>query len=156
MKITDWSLDIAPRSQKDRKFFTLEQANRSLVLVQRIVGDVVDEYQRLLELEDLIEAAEQSGSRRQLEDARQQLVNTVDVLQGCLEELDTMGVELRDFSRGIVDFPSRHDERPISLCWMHGEETVRHWHEVGASFACRQPISLLRHEYETQTTDLLV
>jgi len=129
LNAADWSLDVVPRSDRDSKWFTLEQANRSLVLLQRIVGEMVREYGQLLE---------------RLEEARQQLVTTVDNLQTCLEELDQIGVELRDFSRGIVDFPSRDQGRPISLSWLYGEEAVSHWYERHASFACRQPIELLR------------
>jgi hypothetical protein len=139
-------MGLVLRSDADKKVFTREQANRSLVLLQRIVGEVVQEYGRLLDLEEMIEAAEQAGCTDRLERARQDLVRTVDNLQVCLEELDQIGVELRDFSRGIVDFPAEHDGRPISYCWLYGEPEVSHWHEPSASFACRQPIELLRHE----------
>ncbi len=144
LNAADWSLDVVPRSDRDSKWFTLEQANRSLVLLQRIVGEMVREYGQLLELEERIVSAEQTRCPERLEEARQQLVTTVDNLQTCLEELDQIGVELRDFSRGIVDFPSRDQGRPISLSWLYGEEAVSHWYERHASFACRQPIELLR------------
>ncbi len=143
MNIANWSMDIAPRCEKDKRYFSVEQANKSLVLLQRIVGEVVREYKTLMELEELIESAEQANCGDQLERARQELVSTVDNLQGCLEELDQIGVELRDFSRGIVDFPSMQDSRSVSLCWLLGEAEVSHWHERGAGFACRQHVTLL-------------
>ncbi|MBS3821337.1 MAG: DUF2203 family protein [Planctomycetes bacterium] len=155
MSVADWSMEVAPARDVARKTFTPDQANESLVLVKRIVGDVVAEYQVLLELEEMIESAEASGHRGDLEDARQQLVQAVDVLQTCLEELDQIGVELRDFARGIVDFPADVNGRPISLCWLHGEPRVSHWHDVGASFACRQPLALLNSE-EAAMSDLLI
>lgn len=143
MSITDWSLEIVPQGKEHGKLFTLAQANNSLVLLRRVVGEVMQEYGKLLELEELIETAEQSDSYCRLESARQSLVQSVDVLQTCLDELDQIGVELRDFSRGIVDFPCQHEGRTISLCWLFGEEEVLHWHERDAGFACRQPICLL-------------
>lgn len=155
LSVADWSMEVATSRELGRKTFTPDQANQSLVLVQRIVGDVITEYQVLLELEEMIESAEASGRRDHLEDARQRLVHTVDVLQTCLEELDQIGVELRDFARGIVDFPAEKDGHPISLCWLYGEERVSHWHDVGASFACRQPLALLNSE-EAVTSDLLL
>lgn len=145
LSTVDWSMDIVPRGDEDGRVFTLEQANRSLVLLRRIVGEVVREYGVLLELEEQIESAERADQPQQLEQARQKLVTTVDNLQTCLEELDQIGVELRDFARGIVDFPCRHDGRLISLSWMYGEEEVSHWYERHASFACRQPIELLQY-----------
>ncbi|MBN1942183.1 MAG: DUF2203 domain-containing protein [Phycisphaerae bacterium] len=148
MNTVDWSMDIVPRGEEDGRVFTLEQANRSLVLLQRIVGEVVREYGELLELEERIESAEQADQPYQLEQARQKLVTTVDNLQTCLEELDQIGVELRDFARGIVEFPCRHEDRLISLSWLYGEEEVSHWHERHAGFACRQPIELLQYHAE--------
>ncbi len=136
-------MEVMPRTEGDVKYFSLEQADRSLVLLRKIVGEVVEEYGVLLEMEEMIDSAEQSGHSGQLETARKRLVDTVDNLQNCLEELDQMGVELRDFSRGIVDFPHMHDGRTVSLCWLLGEQHVSHWHEREAGFACRQPISLL-------------
>ena len=139
-------MEVAPRSMGDVKYFSLEQADRSLVLLRQIVGEVVTEYAVLLEMEEMIDSAEQNGDHGQLETARKRLVDTVDNLQGCLEELEQMGVDLRDFSRGIVDFPYMHDGRTISLCWLLGEQHVSHWHEREAGFACRQPISLLTNK----------
>ncbi|HPS52083.1 MAG TPA: DUF2203 domain-containing protein [Phycisphaerae bacterium] len=127
----------------DKRYFTPEHANRALVLVRRIVSEIVTGYARLLEIEEMIESAERTGSNDGLEQARKRLVKTVDDLQTCLDELDQIGVELRDFSRGIVDFPSIHEDREIKLCWLLGEESVCHWHEAGAGFACRQPLCLL-------------
>lgn len=146
LRTANWSMDAAPRNEKERRFFTVDQANRSLVLLQRIVGEITEEYEKLLDLEDMIESAERSGTPGQLERARQQLVDTVDTLQTCLEELDQIGVELRDFSRGIIDFPCLHKGQRISLCWLLGEMKVSHWHEPQAAFATRQPISLLNRQ----------
>lgn len=143
MSRADWQMDLAPCSDEGMRYFTVAQANRSLVLVRRIVEDVVREYGLLIELEELIDAAESSGRYEALETARQKLVTTVDTLQTCLEELEQLGVELKDFARGIVDFPAHAQGRPIRLCWMRGEDQISHWHEAGAGFACRQPVALL-------------
>ena len=60
LSIADWSMDLAPRSEKERKLFSPAQANRTLVLVRRIVGDVTSKYQHLMDLEELIEVAEEA------------------------------------------------------------------------------------------------
>ena len=139
-------------ARTEKRYFTPEHANRSLVLVRRIVSEIVTGYARLLEIEEMIESAEKTGVSTSLEQARKQLVTTVDSLQTCLDELDQIGVELRDFSRGIVDFPSIHEDREITLCWMSGEECISYWHEAGESFACRQHISVLSPNKPIQPT----
>jgi hypothetical protein len=154
LNAADWSMDVVTRGDGNGRVFTLDQANRSLVLLQRIVGEVVRQYAELMELEERIESAEQTNHPYRLEQARQQLVLTVDNLQTCLEELDQIGVELRDFARGIVDFPCMHEGRLISLSWLYGEEDVSHWHERHASFACRQPVELLQYNVEPEPVEM--
>ena len=50
------------------------------------------------------------------------------------------GVELRDLSYGLVDFPGEVDGRTVWLCWKMDEPAVTHWHELGSGFASRQPL----------------
>lgn len=56
-------------------------------------------------------------------------------------ELDELGIQLKDYSRGLIDFPSEKDGRIILLCWQLGEEErIEWWHELEAGFAGRQPL----------------
>jgi hypothetical protein len=57
--------------------------------------------------------------------------------------MELIGVELRDFTRGIVDFPAWYEGREIRLCWMFGERAVSNWHEADSGFACRRSIAVL-------------
>lgn len=54
-------------------------------------------------------------------------------------ELNDMGVQLKDYSRGLIDFPCMREGRVVLLCWQLGEpEEIEWWHEVEAGFAGRQ------------------
>ena len=51
-------------------------------------------------------------------------------------------MQLKDFTRGLVDFPSLRDGRVVLLCWQLDEgDTVEWWHDVDAGFAGRTPLS---------------
>lgn len=51
------------------------------------------------------------------------------------------GVELKDHSKGLIDFPSLRGDRTILLCWEIGDgEEIRWWHEIDAGYAGRQPL----------------
>ncbi len=50
------------------------------------------------------------------------------------------GIEIKDISSGLVDFPSLRGGRVVYLCWRMDEETITHWHETNSGFAGRQPI----------------
>jgi hypothetical protein len=56
-------------------------------------------------------------------------------------EVADMGVEIKDYTRGLIDFPSLRDDRVVLLCWQLGEsESIEWWHETEAGFAGRQPL----------------
>ena len=55
--------------------------------------------------------------------------------------IGSLGVQLKDFERGLVDFPSLRDGRVVLLCWQLGEgDELEWWHDVDAGFAGRTPL----------------
>lgn len=135
---------FTPRSvapSRPRRRFTLEQANRSLPLVRRIVDDVVKTHAEASQLQQQFERstvpADQADLQRQLEHAMHRLEDFVD-------ELSEIGCELKDYQMGLIDFTGRHQDHDICLCWKLGEERIAFWHEINTGFAGRKPVSLLR------------
>lgn len=56
-------------------------------------------------------------------------------------DLHSAGIQLKDYSRGLIDFPSEVDGRVVLLCWQLGEpEYLQWWHDVEAGFAGRKPL----------------
>ena len=56
-------------------------------------------------------------------------------------ELEALGVQLKDYARGLIDFPSLRDGRVVLLCWHMGDgDQIEWWHDVEAGFAGRQPL----------------
>ncbi len=55
-----------------------------------------------------------------------------------MAELEGMGIQLKDFDRGLIDFPSLRDGRIVLLCWQLGEgDELEWWHDMDAGFAGR-------------------
>src|SRR6185503_4703362 len=111
--------------------FTVEDANRTLPLVRRIVEDVVRQHrlwrEKILEL-DLVASSSRVDEPRdraeQLERDAQVLAKEIDGFQRELEEL---GIQLKDRRLGLVDFPSEIAGRRVLLCWRLGEVEVQFW-----------------------------
>ncbi|HEY2027310.1 MAG TPA: DUF2203 domain-containing protein [Gemmatimonadaceae bacterium] len=127
------------------QLFTVEQANRTLPLVRRIVEDVVREHRRwedaIVELDLLATAshADQPDPRAAaLEREIQAIAQEIDAFQ---EELAKLGIQLKDRRIGLIDFPSRLEGRRVLLCWRLGEPSVQFWHDEDAGYAGRQPLS---------------
>ena len=56
-------------------------------------------------------------------------------------QMNELGIQLKDYSRGLIDFPTMRDGRVVLLCWQLGEdEKIEWWHELEAGFAGRQPL----------------
>jgi hypothetical protein len=130
--------------QTDKKFFTPEQANATLPLVRAIVRDIVEldraMNERLERLARIDEAALTPAHQEELEMAQGELEENLDRMQEFERELAELGVELKDRSTGLVDFPSRRDGREMLLCWQLGEPDVAHWHDLDAGFRGRRTL----------------
>ena len=59
-------------------------------------------------------------------------------MQELVEELSGLGVELKDYRIGLVDFRAWMQNREVYLCWKLGEEEVAYWHELEAGYKGRQ------------------
>ena len=137
----------ATRSRPVRRF-TLDQANRALPLVQRIVSDIVRQHAVTSACR---ESMESTTVAKELASMQTELDRAVARLEELVDELTEVGVELKDYETGLVDFVGRHDGRDVYLCWKLGEERITHWHELNAGFAGRKPVSLLREREKDRT-----
>src|SRR5437867_1572615 len=53
----------------------------------------------------------------------------------CVEELERLGVLVKDLDRGLVDFPALRGDEEVLLCWEVGEDEIAYWHGVDEGFA---------------------
>lgn len=125
------------------KTFTIEQANRTLPLVRRIVQDIVDHYVRWQDLVKTLDvlAASPAPDAVRIDRLQRDIQAAARGIDAFVRELTDLGVEMKGFDVGLVDFPGEMDGRPVYLCWRLGEPAVAHWHERDAGFAGRQPLA---------------
>jgi hypothetical protein len=124
------------------KLFTIHEANALLPSVRVILAGIQRSYRILTQFRDearkAAEAAEQGGGG--IEDGVA-YAGVLTELTSQMSELDTLGVQLKDFERGLIDFPSLRDGRVVLLCWQMGEgDELEWWHDVDAGFAGRTPL----------------
>ena len=133
-----------------RQYFSLEQATRSMVLVEPITREIVDAYAALMNLQQEVEVLEQAmesdpDQAPAIESAIEELSSRLRLLTDrcayLLHELQSIGCVLKDMKIGIVDFPAMREGRIICFCWQLGETSLSHWHEANEDFEGRHKIS---------------
>jgi hypothetical protein len=130
------------------KLFTLEEAERTLPLVRRVVADLLEEYPRWraavgrFELLSAGARAEPAGpsASEELRAVQEEVAAYARRIDDYLKELEAVGCVFKGFEAGLVDFPSLREDRLVYLCWRLGEDHIRWWHELGAGAAGRQPV----------------
>ncbi|HEX3927404.1 MAG TPA: DUF2203 domain-containing protein [Gemmatimonadales bacterium] len=124
--------------------FTVEQANATLPLVRRIVGDLQQLHPRWREAVTAYEEAQSTataaGESEEARVARLEAGRLAGEIETCLDELEQIGCLFKGFDAGLVDFPAQLDDREVYLCWRAGEDCVEHWHEVDGGYDGRLPI----------------
>lgn len=139
-------------SPSAKKQYTIEEANQALPLVRAIVADIVRQYHEISERKERLAQVQRARGTKsksrpspdlyseELAQVEADLEKEVEVLQGYIDELDKLSVEIKDLDRGLVDFRCLMDGREVYLCWLLGEDEVSHWHELDAGFAGRQSL----------------
>jgi len=126
----------------EMKIFTVEEANALLPQVRVIVGKIQRAHRKIARYRDhakkAAEGAEQGGGGMSEGVAYAALLTN---LTTQITALESLGVQIKDFERGLVDFPSLRDGRVVLLCWQLGEgDELEWWHDVDAGFAGRTPL----------------
>ena len=112
------------------RYFTPEEASRTLPLVRRIVKDI------------LAAGQEVRICARTRADDHPDLVREMEKLEALIAELESLGCHYKDwdFSKGIVDFPALIDGKEVLLCWRSDEPDVCHYHGWDEGYAGRRPL----------------
>lgn len=121
-------------SKPEIKLFTVEEANRALPLVKAIVHDIVANYKAIRE------TMEKLNERPDHQEMQDRVENLKDELMANVDELHRLGIELKSFEIGLVDFYHVRDEKLVYLCWKLGEETINWWHDLESGYSGRQPL----------------
>ncbi|MBI4409025.1 MAG: DUF2203 domain-containing protein [Gemmatimonadetes bacterium] len=130
--------------KQDRpRFFTVEEANRTLPLVRRIVQDIVHTHghlqPRIQELQQLTADARTPPARALV--MRREIEAEGKRIDEFVAELQQLGCVFKGFDLGLVDFYTLYGGRPVFLCWKLGEERVEHWHDLESGYTGRQPLT---------------
>ena len=123
------------------KLFTLEEANAMLPEIRRKLIRIQKLYEAVGEMREQASAAASASEFGGGMEGGSGYVRLLYKVGKITTEIHEAGVQLKDYERGLIDFPSMRDDRIVLLCWQLGEgEEIEWWHETDAGFAGRQPL----------------
>jgi hypothetical protein len=130
------------------KTFTLDEAQLLLPTIEALL-------KRAMEAKEAAETVEeelQELARRiflaggtmvnvsEVQEKKAAMTGLVQRAKDAVEEIDAIGVQVKDLNMGLLDFPAYLDGEIVLLCWKLGEEKIEFWHSVEEGFRGRQPV----------------
>ncbi|MGN6368726.1 MAG: DUF2203 domain-containing protein [Phycisphaerae bacterium] len=140
----DFAVTAAAKQDHRRKYFTVAEARRALPLVKRVARDIQATQSERLKIHAELSAGLAGMLPAKQKRLQEEFERATDRLEKLIDELHMIGVELKDPSRALLDFPAMHEGREVLLCWKADEETITHWHETEAGYAGRKSVTLLQ------------
>jgi hypothetical protein len=130
------------------KTFTLSEAQNLLPLVESLLEKAQEAGRRAAELEGEMQRLSHriflsGGMHVNVAAAARKRAEREKALkeaQDTLAEIDEIGVQVKDLSQGLLDFPCVLDGETVLLCWKQGEKEIGWWHTTQDGFAGRRPL----------------
>ncbi len=130
----------------DQPRYTLEEGRALIPQVRAVLLQLAIEKQRFDEALTALHAehaahaaAGAEAPHTDVEDREAALAQVGEGIKGLLAVLESMGVQVRDLERGLVDIPTERDGAPAWLCWQLSDAELAYWHSTTEGFASRKP-----------------
>ncbi len=128
-------------------YFTIEQAEKCLPLVERLVKKAQrlrDRIAWLLETHDVVlEVSNDDGFHYFVTEqvrVNKEFHKLYYQFYRVIESLNEMGIIVKDIDDGLIDFPFKFNGEDAFLCWQLGEDRIRYMHSFEDCFEERKPI----------------
>ena len=130
------------------KTFTLDEAQSLLPVLEALLKRAQEGKQAAEEVEsglsEITRRIYLSGGMRVDVTAvgrlRADMESHLKQVRESIEEIDSIGVQVKDLESGLLDFPFRLDDEVVLLCWRLGEPAIEHWHTMDSGFKGRRPV----------------
>jgi hypothetical protein len=131
------------------KRFTLDEAQRLLPEVERLLRSAIDAKAVYQEAEGAIQAMNERimmlggvmVDRERAVEAKTRREEAAATLRNAIESVQQIGCLVKDLDIGLVDFPTLFRGTEVYLCWKLGEPGIDFWHGVEEGFRGRKPIN---------------
>lgn len=121
------------------KIFTLDEANELIPEMRRRLQRLQQLYSAIGEMRESAKAAASSSEFGGGMKGGSGYVRSLYEVGKITTEIHDAGVQLKDYERGLIDFPTMRGGQMVLLCWQLDEgDQIEWWHDMEAGFAGRQ------------------
>lgn len=118
-------------------------ANNTLPKIRSKFSTILNQRIQIMELQtELNYLGSQRNTHEEFFKLKNQVNRLTTMLYKQIEELEELGVMIKSFDEGLLDFPAIRFEEEVWLCWKLGEDKVRFWHHKNEGFTSRKPLAL--------------
>lgn len=71
---------------------------------------------------------------------RAELQDAVRRASDAMQEIEAIGVQVKDLDTGLLDFPFQMGDEVVLLCWKMGEDDINFWHGTEEGFRGRKAL----------------
>lgn len=126
------------------RLFTHEEATALLPALRPRLQHLAAMKRRLdgvqQEFNALRQQARANGHAKRAQELERELDTLIHDLNTEIAAIQALGIEVKDLTIGLVDFPSERDGRVVYLCWRMDEPTIVAWHELDGGYMGREPL----------------
>ena len=130
------------------KLFTLDEAQALVPVLESLLKRAIEAKQAAEQISDELQRLSQrifvAGGMHidigKVGRQRAELDAHIQRAKDAVEEINAIGVQVKDLDIGLLDFPCKVDDQVVLLCWKMGEPKITHWHTLESGFQGRQPL----------------
>lgn len=124
-------------------FFTPVEANSILPEVKVKFANILMQRNNIMNLQAELESvASQEVSHKLFFIKKVQVNKAITEMYKDIEKLEGLGILIKSFDEGLLDFPSKRFNEEVWLCWKMGEDKIKFWHGKNEGFVGRKPLSI--------------
>jgi len=127
--------------EKEVHTFTLSEARSLIPRLRKLLARVLSRREALADLRAEIDLARENAENNGGSVFGSLYLSNLIEFTDAVQRVQLLGVHVKDFRNGLVDFPHEREGRIVYLCWKPDEDEITWWHEIDSGFAGRQPIT---------------
>ncbi|MCI0488684.1 MAG: DUF2203 domain-containing protein [Blastocatellia bacterium] len=123
------------------RIFTLSEARSLIPRLRKLLARIARERDALLDMRVELDFAREKAELNGGSPLGPTYLNHLIAFSEAVQQVELLGVHVKDFRTGLVDFPYEREGRVVYLCWKPDEDEIGWWHETDSGFAGRQPLT---------------